>query len=533
MTNEQMCGRCTAHHAPNILCIGLIGLLASGVLALTLAFLHSDAEAWEGGERRTAVRTTPVEPSDRMAAPTQIIESTNSYLNCRFGVGQRSNPVLSYNVASLNIGWYMDWSAQAAPPRPGGIEYVQVLRLYDNYGEGEDGKYGYLPSGTDLANIIAANPGALWLIGNEPDRIVLQDDVLPQHYARLYHDAYTFIKGLDPTARVSAGGIVQPTPLRMEYLDIVLDTYISLYGEPLPTDAWNIHTYILREASCAAYPGSCWGAEIPPGVDANEGELYELDDTDDLEIFQQRIVEFRQWMRDRGYRDTPLLITEYGTLLPYYNPDELYYDSEGDPFDEARARDFMYSTFDFLLTATDPDVGHPADENRLVQQWLWYSLDDTTYGGALFDRFSLSPMQLGIDFTAAISPTVDLFAADVGQVWPVPYSPTSSVTITLRARVSNVGNVAITRPVTVRFLDGEGHQIGSDQVINETIPGCAEVREATVIWPDLAPGVHVVRAVVDPEGEVSELNEDNNEVYGVVLVAENRAFAPLITRDER
>jgi hypothetical protein len=362
----------------------------------------------------------------------------------------------------------------------------------------------------------------LWLIGNEPDSIY-QDNVLPQDYAQAYHDAYTFIKGHDPTARVSAGGIVQPTPLRMEYLDIVLDAYDSLYGEPLPTDAWSIHSFILRERSCAVYPDSCWGAEIPPGIAADEGMVYELDDTDRLDIFQDRIVQFRQWMRDQGYRDKPLIITEYGTLVPH--------SYEG--WDEERGRVFMYGTFDFLLIADDPDLGCPTDENRLVQRWLWYSLDDTSYGGPLFDPMTLEMLPMGAYFgayTGAISPTVDLVAVDVGQIGPAPFSPQDPVTVTLRMRVSNVGNVGITQPVTIRFLDSEGHQIGSDQVIGEAMAGCAEVEEITMVWPSVSPGAHVVRAVVDPEDQVSEESEGNNEVQGLVLVAKEQSFLPLLTR---
>jgi hypothetical protein len=393
------------------------------------------------------------------------------------------------------------------------VEYVQVLRVSSD---------GYSPSGATLVGIIGANPGALWLIGNEPD-CIYQDDVLPQEYAQAYHDAHAFIKGHDPTARVAVGGIVQPTPLRMTYLDIVLDTYSQLYGGPLPTDAWSIHSFILREASCEHY-SECWGAEIPPGIDEEHGELYTLDDFDSLDIFQARIVDFRQWMQDRGYRDTPLLITEYGTLLPYYDPDSLFYDSNGDPFDEARARDFMYGTFDYLLTASDPDLGYPADENRLVQRSLWYSLDDTDkYGGALFDPFTSNMLQLGHDFgdyTSALSPSVDLLAVDVTQMGSVPFSPSSPVTVTLRARVSNVGNVTIAQAVTVRFLDDQGHQIGSDETIAEPIAGCAEVKEVSITWSNVPPGVHTVWVVVDPEDEVTEADEDNNQVQGVVLVAE-------------
>jgi hypothetical protein len=369
-----------------------------------------------------------------------------------------------------------------------------------------------------------ANPGSLWLIGNEPD-CIFQDNVLPQNYAQAYHDAYSFIKGLDPTASVAAGGIVQPTPLRMQYLDIVLDTYASLYGEALPTDAWHIHTFILREADCDVYPGECWGSEIPPGISADHGMMYDLEDTDNLDIFQERIVQFRQWMRDRGYQNMPLLITEYGTLVPH--------SYQG--WDEERGKVYMYGTFDLLLTANDPDLGYPADENRLVQRWLWYSLDDTAYGGPLFDPLTLDLLPMGAYFgayTGAISPTVDLLAVDVGQTAPIPLSPESPATITLRARVSNVGNVPTAGPVTVRFLDGEGQQIGSDQAISTAVAGCATVEEVTMVWPDVAPGSHVVQVVIDPEDTVSEANEGNNETSVVVFVARAQAFLPLITREQ-
>jgi hypothetical protein len=392
---------------------------------------------------------------------------------------------------------------------------------------------GYSPTGTALANIVAANPGALWLVGNEPD-CIYQDNTLPQNYAQIYHDAYYFIKGLDPTARVAAGGIVQPTPLRIQYLEIVLDTYMSLYSETLPTDAWHIHTFILREVSCAVFPDSCWGCEIPPGITADHGMLYTLGDTDRLDIFQERIVQFRQWMRDRGYQKTPLIITEYGSLLPYYDPESLYYDLNGNPFDEARAKDFLYGTFDFMLTADDLGTGHPADENRLVQRWLWYSLDDTSsYGGALFEPVTLQPLQLGNDFEAyagAVSPTADLFAVEIEQVGPIPFSPTDTVTITLRAQVSNVGNIAITHPITIRLEDSARVPIASDRAITGGLTGCAATGEVTVTWPNLPPGAHTVYAVVDPEGTVSESNEDNNEVEGTILVAAARIFLPLTLR---
>jgi len=484
----------------------LLTLLALGVVAIFVDRNSANAQKmtlvapWFGVGGRNFV--------------SALTASAGSYPNCRFGVGQSRNVITSYDISLINPGWYVNWSTHISPPKPGGIEFAQMLHVAGTT---------YLPSPSVLAGRVAANPGSLWLVANEPD-CIFQDNVLPQEYAQAYHDAYIFIKEQDPTARVAVGGIVQPTPLRIEYLNIVLDTYAALYGEPLPTDAWHIHSFILREASCAVYPDSCWGSEIPPGIDDDHGMLYKPEDTDRLDIFQDRIVQFRQWMRDRGYRNKPLIITEYGTLFPHHY--------EG--WDEERGRIFMYGTFDFLLTAKDPDLGYPPDENRLVQRWLWYSLDDTGYGGTLFDPVTHDLLPMGTyfgDYTATISPTVDLFAVDVKQVGPVPRSLTRSVTVTLRARVSNIGNVALVQPFTIRFLYGEGAPIVSDQVVSGTIRGCAAVRTFTIAWPDVTPGAHLVQVLVDPFDDIDEAKENNNKAYGVVMVANSQAFLPLANRE--
>jgi hypothetical protein len=451
----------------------------------------------------------------------------NSYLNCRFGVGAAENPVTTYDLAPLNLGWYANWAAQETPARPGGIEYVQLLSVSDGAEPAEPthpDPPSYYPSGSHLAAIAAANPGSLWLVGNEPD-CIHQDNVLPENYAVAYHDAYAAIKAVDPSARVSVGGIVQPTPLRLEYLEKVLNTYRSQYGAPLPTDAWNIHSYILREGRTG------WGCGIPPGSRATHGEDYDFVDTDDINIFRQRIEDFRGWMRDRGYGDKPLIISEYGTLFPYYDGDPLTF---GDiTFDEARAQHYMTRTFDLLLSASDPDVGYQPDENRLVQRWLWYSLDDTGYGGLLFDPHTHEPMDLGIsfgDYTSAISPHVDLFAVEVNQVGSVPFVATGSATATVKALVSNVGNIVNTTPVRVRFLDAEGQPIGGDHIIDQDMPGCAATEALTLTWPNLEPGVHEISVVVDPDDEVGEGNETNNVAYGTVLIGESRLWLPLAIR---
>ncbi len=241
----------------------------------------------------------------------------------------------------------MDGWAWTTATRPNGIEYVLTIQL-----EGDDaGGYAILPEEPYLATALAAHPGATWIIGNEPDRRHYQNDILPELYATAYHELYAWIKERDAAARVFAGAIVQPSPLRLEYLDRVLATYAAQFGAPLPADGWAIHNHILNERSCDYYQDStlCWGADIPPGLDAIDGMVIDQSEHDDLAIFEEQIRRFRAWMAANGYRALPLYVSEYGILLPERN---------GFPPDTVIS--FMDATFDFLLTATEPETGSPS-----------------------------------------------------------------------------------------------------------------------------------------------------------------------------
>ena len=246
---------------------------------------------------------------------------------------------------------------------------------------------GHWPPSIIIRRAAAANPGSTWLIGNEPD-VMWQDNTTPERYAELYHKLYQGLKSADPTCHVAIGGISQPTPLRLAYLDRVLSAYQARYAEPMPVDVWNIHNFILREER------DSWGVDIPPGLDADAGLLYEIQDHDDLQAFQGQILAFRRWMAERGQRDRPLLISEYGILMP-----------EDFGFDATRVRAFMYATFDYFLTASDDALGYPADDNRLVQWWAWYSLGDTLYPTSnLFDPVSKTITPLGVAFARYAPP---------------------------------------------------------------------------------------------------------------------------------
>lgn len=279
----------------------------------------------------------------------------------RWGAGVASGSIARDDVAPLRVGWYVDWGVHLDPPRPEGVEYVQMVRV----------RGGVLKPDTEtVAAIARANPGSLWLVGNEPD-VKWQDGIEPEVYARLYGEAYGAIKRGDPGAQVAIGGVSQPTPLRLRYLEAVLAAYREQFGAKVPVDVWNVHNFILREER------DSWGVDIPPGMPDQHGMLYEIEDCGDLGIFQQQIIDFRRWMAEKGYQDRPLIISEYGIPMP-----------EDYGFPPGRVVAFLADTFDFFLTATDPATGYPGDDHRLVQRWCWYSLDapDTYYpDGRLFN----------------------------------------------------------------------------------------------------------------------------------------------------
>lgn len=293
---------------------------------------------------------SPVSPA--LPPPTRALTDSAAlplaYLD-RFGVTGSETTAASAHAAGLPFGSYASWSVQPNPYEPQGVTFWQMIRLSE---ESVHTPWGQIEAA------LSVNPGSIWLIGNEPD-VPLQDNVTPARYAELYHDLYTMIKEQDPTALVAIGGVSQPTLLRRAYLDQVLESYQERYGHPLPVDIWNVHAFILREEQ------DSWGVDIPPGMNDGLAMKYEIADHNNMSIFRQNIIEFRAWMADRGYRDRPLLVSEYGFLMPH---------EYGFPPEEIAS--FMHSTFDFFLTARN-DTGYPSDDNRLVQWWFWFYLGDS------------------------------------------------------------------------------------------------------------------------------------------------------------
>lgn len=278
--------------------------------------------------------------------------------------------ITSYDVASLNMSFYSDWSAAVIPLRPNGIEYLQLLAV----------KYGKWYFGTSeadwtmLAEAVAANPGSVWMIGNEPECPNAPGGGVntPEQYAEVYHDLYWYIKGRDSTARIAIGGVVEPTPLRLQWLGYMLDYYQATYGVAMPIDIWTTHVLILPEMKYSPAVGcnnpDVWGAGVPVGsqfITKCLGMNYAVADNWNVWEFYGLVGAMRTWMNARGQRNKPLWVTEYGVLMPYADNSQVNY--------------FMNKSFDWLLSATSATTGYPADGNRLVQRWAWNSINDQPY----------------------------------------------------------------------------------------------------------------------------------------------------------
>jgi hypothetical protein len=483
------------------------------------------------------------------------------YPNCRFGVAASGEQLGEFDiVANLNAGWYMDFWARETPVGPPEAEYAQMIHLGQDRGGSDDcgPPYSYTVSPTltalGLGARVDANPGALWLVGNEPDRIY-QNDICPQQYAEAYHDVYYFIKERDPTAQVAMAGLVEVTPGRLQYLDIVWDTYRERYGTDMPVDVWTMHIYVLSETNdgdAHIALGTDPGIAIPFSFDCPDANSYCHAEHDDMDLFVGQVVAMREWMWRHGQQDHPLLITEFGLLKPYnyYGlcaaetcppPDGqgCFCDENNETFHPVRVADFMEATFDYLLTVTDARLGNPHDNYRLVQQWLWYSLatDPLAAGHASNvavpdDGYALTAVgQRWQDYVSAIPPEVNLMVQEVPPVVVQAPGGTDPVTVTLSALVLNNGNTAADGTVTLTFYSDEALTTPIGSATFTGLWGCARpVLPLTTTWESLSAGVHHFWAVVDSTGAVAETSEADNVGHGIVLVNPSQLYLPLALR---
>ena len=542
------------------------GLLLSRLAVALALLLALDAVGWaappDPPQSEAPAEMAALEPRLYLPFIAYTEQVGAPYANCRYGITVFDGQHAFFDIVeNLNAGWYLSFNVAWTPPGPSQSEFVQMVRLSQGrtLRSGTDvcgPNYGYeiTPPLTDagLGALVDHNPGALWIVGNEPDRLG-QDDVCPQQYARAYHDVYQFIKGRDPTARIAVAGLVEVTPGRLQYLDIVWNTYRQLYGTSMPVDVWTMHIYILSETGggdAHIALGTDPALAIPFSFNCSDPNSYCHAEHDDMNLFIQQVEMMRQWMKDHDYRDRPLLITEYGILKPYdyygtctvercppQGLEGCFCDENGETFHPRRVAEFMEATFDYLSTARSATLGYPDDDNRLVQQWLWYSLVAATEAGKASDladpdnAYALTLVgQRWQSYVRNLPPNYDLYPSRVASS-VVRSGGTPPVTATLTVWIANEGDAFLSSVSRVTFYRDAALSDPIGSALVSGISGC-RMREVavTVQWPGLSPGMHEFWVEVDSEGWIQELDETNNVGRGVVLVDPFSVYLPLVTQ---
>lgn len=137
------------------------------------------------------------------------------------------------------------------------------------------------------------------------------------HELRL-HDVYQFIKQRDPSAQLGIAGLVQISPGPTACLDLVWAAYRNQYGTTMPVDVWNFHAYIFPEKNA---DGTTSFAAIALGTNTElawvssggNAALCSTEDVvciaehDDIALFAEQVRNMRQWMRNHGQQNKPLI----------------------------------------------------------------------------------------------------------------------------------------------------------------------------------------------------------------------------------
>ena len=469
--------------------------------------------------------------------------------NCRYGIAGTNSAVAWFDT--LSAGTYINFSAEDESAGEHNADFVRVIWVSQRKDADENYLQDYYanPSGSALTALVQQHPGSIWIIGNEIDRVG-QGEIHADVYATAYHELHTTIKQADPTAQVAISGLVQFTPNRESYLTMVWDAYQQQYVEPMPVDVWNMHVYVLSELDDDGNPGDI--ASTALGTDHTNGmwdgfgntrncndpndNMYCRSEHDNIEIFTNQIVNMRRWMAERGQQQKPLVLSEFGLLYPYWEdggqcgiPDEF-----GNCFDPERTSEFLRSTVQWLETASDPALGYGLDNDKLVQQWMWYSLHkshigsasnllDGDYNDAVPGSESVLTLQ-GQTFmqeatNQPMTSNLVIERVNVNDGQPVVLG-LGGATVDVRVSIRNNGNTAVNSPMTVTIYSdaAQTNPIG-DVVIEPVIHGCARsVYDAVIEWTIEDEGLHNFYVDVDSADSITESNEADNTDAGFVLV---------------
>jgi hypothetical protein len=350
-------------------------------------------------------------------------------------------------------------------------------------------------------------------------------------------------------------------------------------------DIWNMHLYILEErnpsnlleygdgkialgtdpalAKLTSYgdPQFCpaLGAEDIPANDPRD-DIYCRSEHDSVRIFREQVIGMRQWMKDHGQQNKPLIISEYGLLYPYLDgmpggTCEFLQDEHQQCFYPERVTQYLRDTIAFMEDTKDANLGYPGDENRLVQQWLWYSIVTEPHwsGGSSnlivrnFEGYTpgdpAALTMMGQAFreeaTARVG-TSNLMGGVAADVVTTVEDPGNKASVTLTASFRNSGTRSIIEPVEVTFYSNPAltQKIGSVTYTPAdmgAITGCTwgerNSEQVAIEWNNLSVGTHTYWAKIDTGNAIGETSEgDNITSAGTVTIHSNGLFVPVIRR---
>jgi hypothetical protein len=216
---------------------------------------------------------------------------------------------------------------------------------------------------------------------------------------------------------------------------------------------------------------------------------------------------------------------------------------------------YLVDTVDFLETAKDPNLGYPADENRLVQQWLWYSIvTEPFWSGGPSNLITRDFANYTPGDPAALTQMGQAFqqkaTANAGQTNLVGgvasnvvtfYNPvTNTGSAILTASFRNSGTRSVISPVTVTFYSDQALTkvigvVTYDPQERGAITGCTwgdrNSEQVSIPWNNLPVGAHKYWAKVDTANVVGETNEgDNVTSAGTVFVQSDGILIPVTIR---
>src|SRR6266550_3538589 len=115
----------------------------------------------------------------------------------------------------------------------------------------QDRQYAGWWADEGVLSFARANPGRLYIVGDEPDQYC----VAPYDYAGTYHDFVAGVRGADPTARFSPSGFAEPNHYccpddlpcavmhSISYAQQFYDAYVQRYGVAPPVNEWRFHDF--------------------------------------------------------------------------------------------------------------------------------------------------------------------------------------------------------------------------------------------------------------------------------------------------